>query len=242
MVAVFSAFSQATATQIGQTRISADVIHQQAINSIDKLGLHLPNVNLATATDGFINVNMRGLGVFRSAYWGYRVQGAGIYLDGVQQLGNLSQSWGDLASIEVLQGAQGTLYGGGNIGGTIQLNTARPELEQSFSRLELKAGQQNQRQLHITLNQPLNENWTMRLFAFHDEHDGYLKNLNPARKNGLRSNHSQHIDAHQEKGVRLSLAGAINERISTYASVRWNDIDSGGELWFKRSTGFKISL
>ena len=58
--------------------ISGDDIEKQGIKGLDKIGLAVPNLNLAMRTDGYPNVSIRGIGAFGLT------QGVGFYLDDVQ--------------------------------------------------------------------------------------------------------------------------------------------------------------
>ena len=106
--------------------ISGDAIGRQNIKGLDKIGLAVPNLNLAMRTDGYPNVSIRGIGAFGLT------QGVGFYLDDIQLFSDASSRFGDLERIEVLKGPQGTLYGGSNIGGAIKFVSARPSSDDVF--------------------------------------------------------------------------------------------------------------
>ena len=44
--------------------ISGNDIEKQGIKGLDKIGLAIPNLNLAMRTDGYPNVSIRGIGAF----------------------------------------------------------------------------------------------------------------------------------------------------------------------------------
>ena len=94
--------------------ISGLSIDRQNIKGLDKIGLAIPNLNLAMRTDGYPNASIRGIGAFGLT------QGVGFYIDDVQLFSDASSRFGDLERIEVIKGPQGTLYGGSNIGGAIK--------------------------------------------------------------------------------------------------------------------------
>ena len=70
--------------------ISGDDIEKQGIKGLDKIGLAVPNLNLAMRTDGYPNVSIRGIGAFGLT------QGVGFYLDDVQLFADASSRFGDL--------------------------------------------------------------------------------------------------------------------------------------------------
>ena len=102
------------------TAISGSDIDDQNIKGLDKIGLLIPNLNLAMRADGYPNVSIRGIGAFGLT------QGVGFYLDDVQLFSDASSRFGDLDRIEVLKGPQGILYGGSNIGGAVKFVSKRP--------------------------------------------------------------------------------------------------------------------
>ena len=207
--------------------ISGDDINRENLRSLDDIGLQVPNLNLATRLDGFPNVSIRGVGAFGNT------QGVGFYLDDVQVFSDASSRFGDLERIEILKGPQGTLYGGSNIGGAIKFVSARPDPEKTFGRVKLQAGEQSLLDAEASVNVPLGDGWAMRLFGFAGGHDGYLENPNSARANGLRTDNDKDIGEVEEHGLRASIAGNLSERLSAYASLRYNDFDGPNNTWVR---------
>ncbi len=202
-------------------------IDRQNIKSLEDIGFLVPNLNLSPRADGFPNVSIRGLGSFGNT------QGVGFYLDDVQVFSDASSRFGDLDRIEVLKGPQGTLYGGSNIGGAIKFVSARPDPSSSSSRVKLLAGEQGMLDGEISINSPLDNDWAVRLFAFGSSNDGYLVNPNSARVNGLSANTDKDIGQTDESGLRISLAGSLNDTLSAYASFRWNDYEGPNNHWIR---------
>ncbi len=208
--------------------ISGDDIGRQNIKGLEDIGFLAPNLNLSTRLDGFPNVSIRGLGSFGNT------QGVGFYLDDVQMFSDASSRFGDLERIEILKGPQGTLYGGSNIGGAIKFVSARPDADSVFGRIKGLVGEQGIVDVEGSVNAPVGENgWAVRLFGFNVANDGYLVNRNTARTNGLRTDNDPDVGESQESGLRLSLAGAIAERLSAYASVRMNSFDGPNNTWIR---------
>ena len=75
--------------------ISGLSIDRQNIKGLDKIGLAIPNLNLAMRTDGYPNASIRGIGAFGLT------QGVGFYIDDVQLFSDASSRFGDLERIEV---------------------------------------------------------------------------------------------------------------------------------------------
>ena len=208
--------------------ISADAIERGNVKGLEDVGSLVPNLNLSVRADGFPNVSIRGLGSFGNT------QGVGFYLDDVQVFSDASSRFGDLERIEVLKGPQGTLYGGSNIGGAIKFVSARPDPEAFSGRVRVRGGEQSIIDVEGSVNVPLGDSgWAMRLFAFGYTDDGYLDNPNNTRVNGLRTDNDEDIGEVDEYGIRLSLAGPITERLSAYASLRWNDFEGPNNAWVR---------
>ena len=204
----------------------ADIVRQN-IKSLEDVGFLIPSLNLSTRADGFPNVSIRGLGSFGNT------QGVGFYLDDVQVFSDASSRFGDLDRIEVLKGPQGTLYGGSNIGGAIKFVSARPDPSGSTKRVKALIGEQGIADGEISINSPMENDWAMRLFAFGSTNDGYLVNPNSARVNGLAASNDKDIGQSEESGLRISVAGPVNDTLSAYGSFRWNDYEGPNNHWIR---------
>ena len=207
--------------------ISGDDIDRQGLKGLEDIGFQVPNLNLSVRLDGFPNVSIRGLGAFGNT------QGAGFYLDDVQIFSDASSRFGDLDRIEILKGPQGTLYGGSNIGGAVKFVSARPDSEERFGRVKGILGDQGVVDLEGNLNQPLANDWALRLFGFSASNDGFLTNPNSARVNGMRNDNDSDVGASEESGYRISLGGPAGDVLSVYASVRWNRFEGPNNTWIR---------
>ena len=210
--------------------ISGLNIDRQNIKSLEDVGLLVPSLNLSARADGFPNVSMRGLGSFGNT------QGVGFYLDDVQVFSDASSRFGDMERIEVLKGPQGTLYGGSNIGGAIKFVSVRPDPDESSGRVKALVGEQGITDLELSVNAPLENGWALRAFAFTNDNDGYLKNRNTARVNGLSTTNDPDVGASNEDGVRISMAGPLNyfrDNLSAYFAVRYNDYEGPNNVWIR---------
>ena len=215
--------------------ISGDAIGRQNIKGLDKIGLAVPNLNLAMRTDGYPNVSIRGIGAFGLT------QGVGFYLDDIQLFSDASSRFGDLERIEVLKGPQGTLYGGSNIGGAIKFVSARPSSDDVFGRVKFLGGQQGVIDVEGSVNIPLGDNgWAMRAFGFTREDDGFMTNPNspaPDPSQGPFTTQPEDVGAYDESGGRISLSGPLSDNLSLYASVRFNEYDGPVNNWARELGG-----
>lgn len=81
----------------------------------------------------------------------------------------------DLASVQVLKGPQGTLFGRNSTGGALLLTSVRPGIEQG-GYLEAKAGSYNLLSLEGAVDVPLTDSLQLRITGRAMERDGYQKN------------------------------------------------------------------
>ena len=204
------------------TAISGSDIDDQNIKGLDKIGLLIPNLNLAMRADGYPNVSIRGIGAFGLT------QGVGFYLDDVQLFSDASSRFGDLDRIEVLKGPQGILYGGSNIGGAVKFVSKRPSAEEGLGgRVKYQLGDQSIEDIEVSANIPLQGDWAMRFFAFTRDDDGFINNPN---SDGI-DNQPVDVGAYTQDGVRVSVAGSLSDNLSLYASVRQNEYKGPVNAW-----------
>ncbi|MDB6082891.1 MAG: TonB-dependent receptor, partial [Gammaproteobacteria bacterium] len=124
--------STVQATPISITALSGADLAQENITSVQDLVGTVPGLSARTAGPGQTEYEMRGLGSS-----GGSTATVGFYLDETPLAASAVALNGrtvidadlfDLSHTEVLRGPQGTLYGGGSMGGTIKLVTNPPKL------------------------------------------------------------------------------------------------------------------
>jgi iron complex outermembrane receptor protein len=151
--------------------------HVQSLG--DLIGAGVPSLRLTPyASRPFsLIVNMRGVGVMLDANQPARDPGVGVYVDGVY-LGRpqgLSAALYDIASIEVLKGPQGTLFGRNTEGGALNITTKKPSGKYG---LEVTAGIGNfghyEGVVHLDL--PEFYNFSVKLDGIITSRDGVVKN------------------------------------------------------------------
>ncbi|NVJ64155.1 MAG: TonB-dependent receptor [Flavobacteriaceae bacterium] len=84
----------------------------------------------------------------------------------------------DTASIEVLKGPQGTLYGRNVVGGAVSINTAKPELDELSGSVEATAGNFNRKEGSAFVNIPvIDDTVAIRMSGAIRNRGGYVDNL-----------------------------------------------------------------
>ncbi len=99
------------------------------------------------------------------------------YIDGIYLANPLAMGMdlGDLERIEVLRGPQGTEFGQGATGGSINLVTKRPHFDQMEGSAELSYGTYNNLRGRVSINAPLSDTWAIRASAQKYRRDGFAE-------------------------------------------------------------------
>ncbi len=169
--------------------LTGDTLGQLAVSSFDDMIKYLPNVSLATNGPGQGNIFMRGL-----ALGSFGTQSSGtiggfpnvaVYLD--EQSGqipnrNLDIIAVDLERVEVLEGPQGTLFGGGAQAGVLRYITNKPKLNKFEGSAEASygttAGGDPNSAINAVINLPLiNDKLAARMVVYSDDRGGYIDNV-----------------------------------------------------------------
>lgn len=159
---------------VAVTALDASMLEDKQVGDLLDLQQMVPNINIGTntGTANAARVFMRGVGEDESR--GAVDQAVGVYVDGVyigRSVGSLFDVV-DLASIEVLRGPQGTLYGRNTIGGAIKLNSVTPKFENSGA-VNATLGNNNRYDVRGTANLQLAENTAFRVTGLLRERDGF---------------------------------------------------------------------
>lgn len=164
--------------------ISASDLGREHISNIPDLSRAVPNVSFTTqGGPGLSTLEIRGI----SSQAG--TAAIGVYLNDaslttLSGLGTAEPRFFDLDRVEVLRGPQGTLYGGGTLGGVVRFIEKRPNLTQfdasaSTEVSETRHGGANYN-VEGVLNLPLLVGrLALRLGAQEGEDSGYIDQVSP---------------------------------------------------------------
>jgi len=108
----------------------------------------------------------------------------GVYVNGVYtgKTGGAMLNFNDVKRIEVLKGPQGTLFGRNSAGGAISIVTNDPDGQHMASGL-VRVGNHGTVHAEGVLNQPLGEDFSIRLSAVGEKSDGWATNTVDGKKN-----------------------------------------------------------
>jgi iron complex outermembrane receptor protein len=169
--------------------MTAETLAELNVQNLDDFIRYLPNVTQATNGPSQGEIFMRGLSVGAGGGQGGGTTGAfpavAIYLD--EQSGqlpgrNLDVYAADLERIEVLEGPQGTLFGGGALSGVLRYITNKPKLNVTEASVDagygITAHGDPNSNLTAVLNLPLiADTLAMRAVIYNDRQGGYINNV-----------------------------------------------------------------
>ncbi|MGA9028159.1 MAG: TonB-dependent receptor [Steroidobacteraceae bacterium] len=169
--------------------ITGTQLQQLSITTFDDVIKYLPNVTFGTNGPGQGEIYMRGLSAGnagnQSSATFASFPNVAVYLDdqSVQfPSRNLDVYMVDMERVEVLEGPQGTLFGGGAQAGVIRYITNKPKLDKTEGNVEasygVTAGGDPNHSVNATLNVPLiDDTLAIRATIYDDRRGGYIDNV-----------------------------------------------------------------
>lgn len=165
-------------TPISITAFSAERLEAQGITQVNRIQDFTPNLTFANipSNSGIASnaaVYIRGIG--QNDFAPTVEPGVGIYIDGVY-LGRTAGGVFDLidvASVEVLRGPQGTLFGRNTIGGAINITTVQPD-DMLRGKFDLKYGTDDLVVARGMVSGPLTDSLFAKVSGGITSQDGYV--------------------------------------------------------------------
>ncbi|HET9330961.1 MAG TPA: TonB-dependent receptor [Steroidobacteraceae bacterium] len=169
--------------------ITGDQLQKLNVVSFNDLLKYTPNVSYSGNGPGTGNIFMRGLGGVGSGNQSQSTTApfpnVALYLDDQSMqfpARNNDVYLVDMERVEVLEGPQGTLFGGGAQAGAIRYITNKPKLDSVSGDVNagygITAGGDPNTMLNATLNVPLSPNFALRGAVFSERRGGYIDNIN----------------------------------------------------------------
>lgn len=204
---------QETPTAI--TVIDSGLLDDNNVSNLDDVGKYVPNLNISRFGAGntaHASVFIRGIGLQDHIIT--TDPGVGVYVDGVylgRQMGaNLSLP--NIASVEVLRGPQGTLYGRNTLGGAINVITKQPGDENVFN-ISAKVGSRGRVETTAYYNNELTDAWSVSASGAYKKRDGVGTAINldnPEREIGEENEFSGRIATKFQASEDLSFVFAVD--------------------------------
>ena len=169
--------------------LSSETLSQLSVTTFDDMVKYLPNVALSSNGPAQGNIFMRGLALGSAGTQSSGTIGlypnVAVYLD--EQSGqlpsrNLDVYAADLERIEVLEGPQGTLFGGGAQAGVVRYITNKPKLNKFEGAFDASYGTtahgDPNSSFTATLNLPLvSDKVAIRAVLYNENRGGYIDNV-----------------------------------------------------------------
>jgi outer membrane receptor protein involved in Fe transport len=169
--------------------ITGEQLSQLNVTTFEDVMKYLPNVTFASPNPGSGNIYMRGLAAGRNGDESSATiapfPNVATYLDD-QSMSfpsrNVDVYYADMDRVEVLEGPQGTLFGGGAEAGVVRYITNKPKLNVTTGSVEasygLTAGGDPNKSLQAVLNVPiLQDTLAGRVVIYDDRRGGYIDNV-----------------------------------------------------------------
>ncbi len=162
---------------IAVSAFTDEMLIERQIEVASDIQLQVPGVAYSANTFGTGGFAIRGIANFATA--ASADAGVEVHVNGLPMGATSTNELGymDMARIEVLRGPQGTLFGRNSTGGVINLITAKPDLDAFAGRAKVQYGKNDEKQIDVMLNIPLNDEMGLRLAFNNFEKDGVNKNL-----------------------------------------------------------------
>ncbi|MCA0357439.1 MAG: TonB-dependent receptor [Proteobacteria bacterium] len=201
------------------TAFSQDTIREKAINNGSDLQNFTPSLSvLGDVARNQESYTIRGMGGNGGPGTG---SGPGVvgYFAEVPSSASGPGNFYDLASLQVLKGPQGTLFGRNTTGGAVLMEPERPKLNAVEGYIDATVGNYNRRSLQGALNLPLVEDvLSVRIAGQMDKRDGYVRDVNTGRDYLNRNNYS----------LRVGVLFNPSERLSNYTAISYLNVDENG--------------
>jgi len=237
--------------------VTADQLTALNVTNFDDLLRYTTNLTTSGNGPGTGNIFIRGLGSIGTGNQSQSTTApfpnVALYLDEQSMefpARNNDVYVVDMERIEVLEGPQGTLFGGGAQAGAIRYITNKPKLHITSAEFNAgygyTAGGENNSQVNAVLNVPLGEQLAFRALVFNEHQGGYIDNVpshigylpdspqvlagvNPIANNAaLVANATNPIDY---QGIRASLLWQFNPSWNVILQQNYQDIEAHGYFY-----------
>lgn len=153
--------------------LNTQQLHAAGVHDIKDLQMLVPALEVSS-DDNSANTTARIRGIGTIGDNAGLESSVGIVIDGVPRARNgvAFGDLGDLDSIEVLQGPQGTVFGKNTAAGVIDISTKQPSFTQE-GYFDLTAGNYNQRGIDASYSNAISKDVAFSLYVVDRKHDGY---------------------------------------------------------------------
>ena len=176
---IVTATRQATSllkTPVAVSALKAEDLLRANVKELLNLSGSIPNVQFGLSSgDSGVLVSIRG--VTSTNFTEIGDPAVGIHIDGIyspRPQGSLALMF-DLDQVEVLRGAQGTLFGRNSTAGVVNILPAKPEFRTNYGWSSLNLANYNGKEVRSVYNFGISDNFALRAAVMVDKRDGYIK-------------------------------------------------------------------
>jgi len=193
-------------TPVAVTALKADELLRDNVKELMNLSGAVPNLQFGLSNaDSGVLISIRG--VTSTNFTEIGDPAVGVHIDGIyspRPQGSLALLF-DLDQIEVLRGAQGTLFGRNSTAGVVNVLPARPDFKSNYGWTSLQLGNYRGRQLRSVYNLALGDNFALRAAVMVDRRDGYIRQERDLEDRGIKKpDGSFSPDGKPDKDQRLN--------------------------------------
>jgi iron complex outermembrane receptor protein len=162
-------------TPVAVTVIDQDTLDREGIRSVEGIARMVPNMDIAVKNGQSTPIiSMRGVRSTNETELGD--PSVGVHLDGIyspRMQGILALMF-DNERVEIARGPQGTLYGRNSTVGSINIVTAKPELDKFKMRWSAQYGSFDAPELQGMVNVPVTDTFGLRFAGRYYQRDSYI--------------------------------------------------------------------
>ncbi|WP_448661948.1 TonB-dependent receptor [Sphingomonas sp. CJ20] len=154
--------------------VPAQALTEANVTEVTGLNGLVPGLVVARSGGGERMISIRGVGSETPENTNTQ-PGVSYHIDGVYIFSSIAANAAfiDVAQVEVLRGPQGTTFGQGSTGGTINVVTNQPSVDALTGSMDLSAGNYDFIKANAALNVPITSTFAVRGAIQHNSHDGY---------------------------------------------------------------------
>ncbi|MBA4763184.1 TonB-dependent receptor [Sphingomonas sp.] len=207
---------------VSVTAFSGDLLAERSVTTMDQLTYSTPGLTYGRAGNSSNpQIIIRGQS---RANLGDAPQPVLTYFADVpmQTDGSIAPTF-DLASVQVLKGPQGTLFGRNSTSGAVLINPAAPT-DRLEGYLDLGVGNYAMRQVEGAINIPIiDDRIALRLAGQYVKRDGYTRNISPRNRSGAA------LDNRNDTAYRISLRLSPFDGLTNTTIYDWFEWDRHGD-------------
>lgn len=217
--------------------VSGGALEREALTSLYDLTGQVAGMTVTNLGPGRDKVLLRGLS--DGAFTGQTQSMVALYLDDVPitySAPDPDLRLADVERVEIMRGPQGTLYGGGSLGGVMRIATRKPDLDRYQASvlvgLGVTQGGGHSDEVEAMANLPLiHGRVALRAVAYRESQDGYIAN---------RALDLRRVNGSERAGVRASLRAALTPGWTLTLGVTQQWIDNHDTQYGLRRLGPKV--